>query len=187
MFDDGMGQARTESQSRGLVLAIDAKHKRARMVHSYRHPRHLLASAMGNVQLLPNGHAIVGWGVMPWMSEFDSSGQLVSDLRLPSGCQSYRDYRFSWVGTPAGRPAVAVSTDHRSGHSTAYASWNGATEVATWVVSAGTSPSSMRPVALARRSGFETAIALGSGSGYVAVTALNGAGQALGSSRAVRV
>jgi hypothetical protein len=45
----------------------------------------------------------------------------------------------------------------------------------------------MRPVALARRSGFETAIALGSGSGYVAVTALNGAGQALGSSRAVRV
>ncbi len=32
MFDDGMGQAQTESQSRGLVLEIDAKHKRAQDV-----------------------------------------------------------------------------------------------------------------------------------------------------------
>jgi hypothetical protein len=188
LFDDGMGQGvRTESQSRGLILAIDAGHKRARVVRSYTHPRHLLASAMGNVQFLPNGHTVVGWGVMPWMSEFDSSGRLVSDLRLPLGCQSYRDYRCPWVGMPSDGPAVAVSTDRRSGHSTVYASWNGATEVQTWMVRGGSSPSSLKPVGLAPRTGFETAIVLGTASGYVAVTALNAAGQALGSSRAVRV
>jgi hypothetical protein len=157
------------------------------LVRSYRHPRHLLASAMGNVQLLPNGHAIVGWGVMPWMSEFDSSGQLVSDLRLPWGCQSYRDYRYSWAGTPTGAPAVAVSADPGSGHSTAYVSWNGATEVASWMVRGGSAPTSLQPVAVVPRSGFETTIPLGSASGYVAITALNTAAQALGSSRAVRL
>jgi hypothetical protein len=187
MFDDGMGQAQTESQSRGLVLEIDAKHKRARMVRSYRHPGHLLASAMGNVQMLGNGHVIVGWGVMPWMSEFDTTGQLVSDLRLPLGCQSYRDFRYSWVGTPADTPALAVSTDRRSGDSTAYVSWNGATQVAAWLVRGGSSPTSLQWEALAPRSGFETAVPLGSASGYVAVTALDASGRTLGSSPPARV
>ncbi len=187
MFDDGEGQAQTESQSRGLILEIDAQHKRGRVVRAYRHPRHLLASAMGNVQLLPNGHAIVGWGVMPWMSEFDSAGRLVSDLRLPLGCQSYRAYRGPWVGTPTGAPAVAASTNRRSGHSTLYVSWNGATEVAAWIVSGGSSPSSLQPMALARRSGFETAIPLGSSSGYVAVTAVDAGARPLGTSRAIRL
>lgn len=187
MFDDGEGQAQTESQSRGLVLEIDTTHKRAHMVHSYRHQPPLLASAMGNLQSLPNGHVIVGWGVMPWMSEFDAQGNLIADLRLPSGCQSYRDLRFSWVGTPATAPAVAVSADAGTGHSTVYVSWNGATEVAAWIVRGGSSPSSLKPVALAPRQGFETAIPLGSASGYAAVTAVNASGQELGSSAPVRL
>jgi hypothetical protein len=70
-----------------------------------------------------------------------------------------------------------------------YASWNGATEVASWRVLAGSSPAALRPAASAPRSGFETAIAVaGAPAGaYVAVQALDAAGTVLASSRAVRV
>jgi Arylsulfotransferase (ASST) len=187
MFDDGEGQKQTESQSRGLVLEIDARHKRAHMVRSYRHRQRLLSSSMGNLQALPNGHVIVGWGVMPWMSEFDAQGTLIADLRLPFGCQSYRDLRFLWSGTPTTSPTVAVSTDPHTGHSTVYVSWNGATGGAACLVRGGSSPSSLKPVAVAPRRGFETAIPLGSASGYAAVAAVNASGQELGMSRTVRL
>jgi hypothetical protein len=121
------------------------------------------------------------------MSEFDAAGRLVADLRLPSGCQSYRGLRFAWQGTPTEAPAIAVRADRRTGHKTLYVSWNGATGVAGWVVRAGGSASALRPVALAPRRGFETAIALGSASGYVAVTAVSPTGGALGNSRVVRL
>ncbi len=66
-------------------------------------------------------------------------------------------------------------------------SWNGATQVAAWLVRGGSSPSSLQPATVAPRRGFETAIALGSASGYVAVTALDASGRALGSSPPARV
>jgi hypothetical protein len=72
---------------------------------------------------------------------------------------------------------------------TAYASWNGATEVASWQVLAGSSPSTLKPAASAARTGFETAIPLPAvaGGGYVEVQALNGAGAVIGTSAAVKV
>jgi hypothetical protein len=42
----------------------------------------------------------------------------------------------------------------------AYASWNGATDVASWRVLAGVTSDSLAPVATSPRTGFETAIAL---------------------------
>ncbi len=53
---------------------------------------------------------------------------------------------------------------------------------------AGSSPSSLAPVATAPKSGFETAIATPASvtGGYVAVQALNGAGAVLGSSRTIK-
>ncbi len=101
VFDDGEGQERTETQSRGLVLELDEAHRRARMVRAYRHPQPLLSSAMGSFQALPDEHVIVGWGVQPWVSEFDAEGHLLADLRLPSGCQSYRGMRFDLERDPA--------------------------------------------------------------------------------------
>ena len=100
--------------------------------------------------------------------------------------QSYRDFRFVWTGTPAHPPAFAF-VPAAGGQAMVYASWNGATLVASWRVLAGPSASNLTAVAQASRSGFETAIALPSGAvgPYLAVQALDGAGHVLGTSAAV--
>jgi len=73
------------------------------------------------------------------------------------------------------------------GEGVVYASWNGATLVASWRVLAGPSVSNLTAVAQAAHSGFETAIALPSGvvGPYLAVQALDGAGHVLGTSAAI--
>jgi hypothetical protein len=67
-----------------------------------------------------------------------------------------------------------------------YASWNGATEVASWRVLAGPSPAQLTPVASAAKSGFETTIATPGPQPYLAVQALNGAGAVLETSPMIR-
>jgi hypothetical protein len=181
VFDDGEGPERTESQSRGIVLGVDWRRKFVRLEQVYRHPSPLLASAMGSMQVLPGGHVVLGWGTLSRMSEFTAAGELVADLRMPWGCTSYRALRFPWRGTPTSPPALAL------GPGALYASWNGATEVAAWQLQSGPSASALQPVATVPRAGFETAIPLGSASGYAAVAALDAAGRPLASSAPVRL
>ena len=61
-----------------------------------------------------------------------------------------------------------------------YASWNGDTRTAAWRVLGGPSPQQLAPVAGAPRAGFETAIATPGPQAYVAVQALDAAGNVLG-------
>ena len=69
-----------------------------------------------------------------------------------------------------------------SGARTVYASWNGATQVASWNVLAGATATSLQPVAHAARGGFETAIALPAGTTgpFVTVQALDATGVVIG-------
>ena len=57
--------------------------------------------------------------------------------------------------SPASTPSLAVQS-HGAGALTVAASWNGATEVASWQVLAGASQTSLAPVASAPKSGFQT-------------------------------
>jgi hypothetical protein len=68
---------------------------------------------------------------------------------------------------------------------TLYASWNGATEVATWEVLAGPSPSRLEPLGSVPRDGFETAMVVQTSDPYVAVRAKHQLGKALGTTAAV--
>jgi len=88
------------------------------------------------------------------------------------------------VGRPQTAPAVAARL--RGGKLTAYASWNGATEVVSWRVLAGATPGALVAAAVEPRSGFETSISVRSAGPYVAVQALNAAGQVLGTSEPVK-
>jgi hypothetical protein len=79
-----------------------------------------------------------------------------SDFADPS-IFTYRTYRETWHATPAEPPALAV--DHTSlDVATAYMSWNGATDVASWRLLAGRSASSLRVIGTGTRSGFETSL-----------------------------
>jgi hypothetical protein len=186
-FADGTGNRRSESQSRGVLLDIDEGSKVVRLVRSYRHPKPLLANAMGNFQTLPDGHALLGWGTSPVASEFLSDGTVISDVNLGPKHDSYRTYRYPWRGQPADSPVLAARRDQRRGDSVLYVSWNGATDVTHWIVSTGAHPSALKPAGIASRRGFETAIALSRGGGYAAVVAVDGAGRQLAHTGTVRV
>jgi hypothetical protein len=170
LFDDQAGPPQKAPSSRGLVLRLDAKRRRAAVVSEYRRPADTSAQSEGSMQTLPNGHRFVGFGAQPFFSEFTNGGRMVFDAQLPQDDGSYRAYRFPWKATPRTKPDAVL------GGGAVYVSWNGATEVARWQVLAGGSV-----VASARRTGFETRIPV-TGSGGLTVRALDARGRALGSS-----
>ncbi len=183
IFDDEAAP-RVGHQSRGIRLALDSAHHRASLVHSYTHRRLVVAGSQGNVQVLPSGNVLVGWGARPYISEFSPGGSLLYEASFPRQDESYRAYRFPWTGTPATLPRAAVRS--AGGKVTAYASWNGATQVASWRVLAGATPDALAPVVAAARTGFETTIPLAAPSPFVAVEALDSGGRSLGVSKAVK-
>ncbi|HEV3048641.1 MAG TPA: arylsulfotransferase family protein [Solirubrobacteraceae bacterium] len=193
-FDNGASPA-VHKQSRAIEVALSLRDMTATLVRSYEHRGPLVADSQGNLQALPNGDWMVGWGQAGYLSEEGPSGEVLFDAHLPPGWESYRTFVEPWSGHPEQPPAVAAFAAAAGGRAapggatTVYASWNGATEVASWRVLAGSSPAALRPAASAPRSGFETAIAVaGAPAGaYVAVQALDAAGTVLASSRAVRV
>jgi hypothetical protein len=188
-FDNGATPA-VHSQSRAIDVRLDEQHMTATLVREDTHPtKALVAGSQGNVQALDDGAWMVGWGEVPYVSEYDSSGRLVFDAHLPSTYESYRAYRLVWSATPSTPPALAVVRAAGGSGATVYASWNGATEVASWRVLAGASAAALAPAGQGARSGFETAIALAHAApgDYVEVQALNAAGAVIGVSRATRV
>jgi len=187
VFEDGVPKVIEES--RGIVLALDEEEMTAVLVREYTHPDKQFAHAGGNMQGLPNGNVLIGWGRAPVFSEFSQDGRLLFSASFPPDFSpadaSYRAFRFPWSGQPDEGPAVAAETGPDD-EVTLYASWKGATEVAFWEVLAGPGPDRLEPIGSAPREGFETTIKVQTAEPYVSVRAKNGAGKMLGTSRTVK-
>src|SRR5262249_17784090 len=139
-FDNG-ATPKAHPQSRAIEMSLNMHSMTATLVRREEHSPSLVAGSQGNTQALPGGAWLVGWGESPWITEYSPSGQPLFDAPLPTGWESYRAFRQDWSATPATPPAFALA---RSGsHATVYASWNGATAVASWRVLAGSSPASL--------------------------------------------
>lgn len=182
VFDDEGGPPKKAAGARGLVLALDMRKHTASLVHSYRRSKHTSPQSEGSVQTRPGGNVFVGFGSTPFFSEFSADGQLLFDASLPRDDGTYRALRYKWLGTPRTQPIVAARRDGESSVSV-YASWNGATNVRRWQVLAGPSATTMRPVAVALFSGFETRIEVPSSASTFAVRALDSSGRVLATSR----
>ena len=181
IFDDG-GAPPKERQSRGILVNLNTSTMRATLQRSYIHPTtRLLAAFEGSMQVLPGGRVLIGWGNLPVFSEFTANGTLILDGRYPAGDQSYRVLSAAWTGQPADQPAAAARVSPAGG-SAVYASWNGATRVASWTVLAGSSPNRLAQAGSRGRHGFETAITVNNLGPYFAVTANDASGQPLGQS-----
>jgi hypothetical protein len=165
---DNAAAPKVRDHSRGLVLRLDMKKMRAALVHTYVHEPPLLSVDQANMQRLKNGHFLIGWGHLPYVTEFGPHGRTLFDARFGrSGVDSYRAYRFRWTGRPRNRPALAVAGKK------AFASWNGATEVRKWQLLAGPKKKALRPVRTVHKQGFETAIPIPGDAQWIAVRALD--------------
>jgi len=183
VFDNGLPRAVEES--RCIVLELDEDELVATLAREYTHPDKQFADAGGNMQMLPNGNVFAGWGRALAFSEFSSDGELLFDASLPPKSNSYRAFRFPWSGHPGDEPAASAERTSED-EVTVYASWNGATEIATWEVLAGPSPDRARSLGSVPRDGFETAITVHTAKPYVAVHAKNSSGRVLGTSKAFK-
>jgi hypothetical protein len=182
IFDDESPPA-DDKQSRAIRIQLDQGAKTATLVHAF--VNGTLAGSQGNVQVLANGDAFVGWGAVPRFTEFSPSGAVVFDATFDKGDDSYRAYRFPWTGTPVTRPSIAVAKG-AGGPFAVYASWNGATAVAAWRVLGGVAADNLAPVgASVPKNGFETTLNVQTNDPYLAVEALDARGHVLARSAAV--
>jgi hypothetical protein len=185
LFDDGANPP-VHKQSRGLRIALDMARHEARLVADYRHADPpLLSASQGNMQTLPGGASLVGYGGLPAITEFAPGGAVLLDAHLPYDMSFYRAFRHPWSGLPASPPAVSSSQNSTGEETIVHTSWNGATGVASWRLLAGSSPSSLSVQATIRDDSFETEATLPKRFAYVQAQALDAHGRALGSSKAV--
>jgi EmrB/QacA subfamily drug resistance transporter len=188
MFDDhccqltgGGTYVSATAPSRGLVLKLDQQTGTATLLDQYTLSGGVDAEYMGDTQPLPDGNAFVGWGSEPYFSEYTGAGKLLLEAELPGPDLTYRATLEPWHGEPLTAPAAAAR--RRAGATTVYASWNGATQVASWRVLAGSAQGSLAVVAAAVRTGFETAIPVPAPSRRFEVQALDADGRVIGTSR----
>jgi hypothetical protein len=185
VFDNGSSPPK-ERQSRGLLLRPDYGGHTVSLQRQFVNPSHrLLASSQGNLLSLGDGNWLMGYGGLPNLTEYSGSGGVLLDAALGKEVQNFRTYFAPWHGSPPGAPAI-VAHSAGAGRIAVSVSWNGATEVASWQVQAGASPTALAPVASAPKRGFETSVTV-SGGPYVAVQALDAAGHVLGTSRQANV
>jgi hypothetical protein len=186
IFDDGGAPPTKESQSRAILLDLDTGAMRATLQRSYVHPAGLAAANQGSMQVLADGQVLVGWGNLPYFSQFTADGTLILDGQFPVGDQSYRAFTAAWTGHPTDKPAAAARVNPAGG-SVVYASWNGATEVRTWTVLAAKTADALAKVGAQQHSGFETMVTVNSAGPFFAVTAQDAEGHVLGQSATVQV
>jgi hypothetical protein len=193
VFDDG-SQPSPEHNSWGKVIALDQQKMTATVRHEFDHTTVPLdVGSQGNFQLIKStGGHFMGFGSAGYFSEYAPPGAaldspLILDGRYPTSAESYRAYMGDWTGRPpVTELALAVLTGAASGNFVGFASWNGATEVASWQLLAGKSPSSLAQVALVPKAGFETSMPFSlTGATAFQVKALSTSGSILGTSQVV--
>lgn len=131
------------------------------------------ANSQGSYQSLSNGHILQDHGATPKIEEYDENGTIVMRARFgyDNTMQTYRVYRYPWIGHPLTKPDVAACVSHNK--TTVHVSWNGATDVMSWKVYSG---SEVKQTAL--RNGFETTIQVDglAGGDEIIVEAIGGVG-----------
>jgi hypothetical protein len=156
LFDNG--NQHTPPHSRVVEYIVNETTKTVTLYGMWPGDTSEFSNAMGNIQRLPNGNSMIGWGTSAKLTEVLTNGTVGLEMLL--GAPTYRAFRFPWNGTPAASPRGVVQYDADPNAVTIYTSWNGATDITGYDVYAGTTISSMVLVDNAARTGFETEIPL---------------------------
>jgi Arylsulfotransferase (ASST) len=90
--------------SRAITVKLNPWSKVATLVASDNQPEGLSAASQGNAQTTGDGNLFVGWGILPYISEFDPSGNLIFNAEFPTGVNTYRAYLLPWNPPSSGGP-----------------------------------------------------------------------------------
>jgi len=185
VFDNDAGPP-TYGPSKALVIELDPVTQPASLVRSISHQPALVGTSLGNVETLSDGNVLVSWGTTRYFDEHSASGTLLVEGRLVAGDDSYRTFRAPWSATPTTAPKLVLQRG-ANGAVTAFASWNGATDVVGWQLLEGPNTASLRTFSTVESAGFETAIPVPghSSQAIVVVRALASDGRVLRGSPAI--
>jgi hypothetical protein len=95
-FDNDSAGTPLLPYSREVTVKLNPWTKVATLVSSDNQPEGLSAPSQGNAQTTPEGNKVVGWGALPYFSEFSPSGNLIFNAEFPAGVNTYRAYQFPW-------------------------------------------------------------------------------------------
>jgi hypothetical protein len=101
--------------SRAVRFKLDERARTATLLKSYNQPEALTAPSQGNAQTTADGNLLVGWGSLPYFSEYDAAGDLLFNARFPTGVNSYRAYLQPW-GPESGGPGHGNGGHPGRGH-----------------------------------------------------------------------
>ncbi|KAF7167011.1 hypothetical protein CNMCM6106_002591 [Aspergillus hiratsukae] len=196
LFDNASrGEGAPRLTSRGLYLDIDAQQMTAKVRHEYWNPHPISSQSQGSVQLLDSGNVVVGYGSNAAWTEYSIAGDVLCHVHFgpesafgAGNILSYRVFKHAWTGLPRRNPDIALYRYE------AAVSWNGATEVATWVLQGSGSDTDIQLdhdhdddesttfLTAVPKSGFETIIPVPAQTTqrYLRVLSLNATGHVLG-------
>lgn len=196
--DNGVETTSNPSKALALLLTLppNPEHPPEVVSAMWDHVNPVAAYTQGAVTQLDNGNYLVGYGAQPIIKEFGPGNATGGDLRwsaqfgAPIQAQSYRTYKQDWHATPATKPSLVVLAGSSSvddltscaGETYAlrgYVSWNGATDVSSYVVYVGSSNSTLVEIGRVEKKGFETKISLPTDAKAVQIGALEGDGGAV--------
>jgi hypothetical protein len=95
-FDNESSGASLLPASRAVTVHLNPATRVATLVASDNQPEGLAAPSQGNAQTTAGGDLFVGWGALPYFSEFDRLGNLIFNAELPAGVNTYRAYLLPW-------------------------------------------------------------------------------------------
>jgi hypothetical protein len=95
-FDNESAGTPEFATSRAVTVRLDLRDRTATLVASDDQPEGLVAASQGNAQTTAGGNLFVGWGALPYFSEFSPSGQLLFNAQFPTGVNTYRAYLLPW-------------------------------------------------------------------------------------------
>ena len=162
IFDNG--PTATVSYSRGLLMNVNYDNMTVTLIQEFTNQAKTFAQFEGSLQAIdPSNETtnyFLGFGNQPFFTELDHQGNILLDVQFgkTNAVNNYRTYRQQWEGKPSAKPDMHWYQDANS----TYFSWNGATEVESWVVLTANASDSATwtNVTVARRTGFETTVNL---------------------------
>lgn len=159
LFDNAATGWDTRAEyARGMLLSLDMVAKKVDLVTEMVAFNRTPSPSQGSCERQRSGNWLLGWGQIPYISEYSAQGELLWSFQFGVGdVQSYRVHRANWTGKPLTRPALALINGNGTSDLKLYMSWNGATDVKTWEILAASSVTA-QPESLwnVTRDGFES-------------------------------